>query len=95
MKNTKKEIPNFENEKEERQFWANHDSEDYIDCTKAETGRFQKLKPTTKSISIRLPQSLIDDLKILANRRDVPYQSLLKVFLAERVDDEFGRHKAS
>jgi len=54
---------------------------------------FPKLKPTTKSISIRLPQALIEDLKILANKRDVPYQSLLKVFLAEKVDDEFGRKR--
>ena len=81
------------NKEEERNFWDSHDSVDYIDWEKAEVGRFPKLKPSTKSISIRLPESLIEDLKILANKRDVPYQSLLKVFLAERVDSEFDRKK--
>ncbi len=89
MKTTKKEIPEFKNEEEERNFWRNHDSVDYIDWEEGKTGRFPKLKPTTKSISIRLPESLIEDLKILANKRDVPYQSLLKVYLAERVAAEF------
>ena len=93
MKNTKKEIPEFQNEEEERNFWDNHDSVDYIDWKESEVARFPKLKPSTKSISIRLPESLIEDLKILANKRDVPYQSLLKVFLAERVDSEFDRKK--
>ena len=93
MKNTKKEIPEFQNEEEERNFWDNHDSVDYIDWEEGEVGRFPKLKPSTKSISIRLPESLIEDLKILANKRDVPYQSLLKVYLAERVDAEFDRKK--
>ena len=93
MKNTKKEIPEFQNEEEERNFWDNHDSVDYIDWEKSEVARFPKLKPSTKSISIRLPESLIEDLKILANKRDVPYQSLLKVYLAERVDAEFNRKK--
>lgn len=89
MKTTKKEIPDFRNEQEERDFWADHDSTEHIDWEKGEIGRFPKLKPTTKSISIRLPESLIEDLKILANKRDVPYQSLLKVYLAERVAAEF------
>lgn len=89
MKTTKKDIPEFRNDQEERDFWAEHDSTDYIDWEKGETARFPKLKPTTKSISIRLPESLIEDLKILANKRDIPYQSLLKIFLAERVDSEF------
>lgn len=93
MKNTKKEIPEFQNEEEERNFWDNHDSVDYINWEEGEVGRFPKLKPSTKSISIRLPESLIEDLKILANKRDVPYQSLLKVYLAERVDAEFDRKK--
>lgn len=93
MKTSKKEIPDFKNEKEERDFWKNHDSVDYIDWEEGETGRFPKLKPTTKSISIRLPESLIEDLKILANKRDVPYQSLLKVYLAERVAAEFNKKK--
>ena len=89
MKTQKREIPDFGNEQEERDFWAEHDSTEYIDWEKGEIGRFPKLKPTTKSISIRLPESLIEDLKILANKRDVSYQSLLKVFLAERVAAEF------
>ncbi len=93
MKTTKKELPIFKNEQEERDFWAVHDSADFIDWKEAETGRFPDLKPTTKAISIRLPQSLIEDLKILANKRDVPYQSLLKILLAEKVDDEFGRKR--
>jgi predicted DNA binding CopG/RHH family protein len=93
MKNTKKEIPEFQNEEEERNFWDNHDSVEYIDWEESEVARFPKLKPSTKSISIRLPESLIEDLKILANKRDVPYQSLLKVYLAERVAAEFGRKK--
>ncbi len=81
------------NKEEERDFWGNHDSVDYIDWEKGEIGRFTKLKPSTKSISIRLPEALIEDLKILANKRDVPYQSLLKVYLAERVAAEFDRKK--
>jgi len=93
MKTTKKELPEFNNEQEEREFWADHDSDEYLDWNEGQIARFPKLKPTTKSISIRLPQSLIDDLKILANKRDIPYQSLLKVFLAEKIDDEFGRKK--
>lgn len=93
MKSTKEEIPEFRDEEEERKFWENNDSVDYIDWEKGEIGRFPKLKPSTKSISIRLPEALIEDLKILANKRDVPYQSLLKVFLAERVDAEFDRKK--
>ena len=93
MKTTKKELPEFNNEAEERKFWTDHDSTDYVEWDEARIARFPKLKPTTKSISIRLPQDLIDDLKILANRRDVPYQSLLKVFLAEKIDAEFGRKR--
>lgn len=93
MKTTKKELPDFQNEQEERDFWADHDSVDYLDWDDGQTARFPKLKPTTKSISIRLPQALIEDLKILANKRDIPYQSLLKVFLTEKVDDEFGKKR--
>ncbi len=93
MKTTKKEIPEFQNEEEEREFWGKHDSVDYINWEEGEIGRFPKLKPNTKSISIRLPETLIEDLKILAHKRDVPYQSLLKVYLAERVAAEFGGKK--
>lgn len=93
MKTTKKELPEFKNEMEERKFWEDHDSIDYLNWEKSQVARFPKLKPTTKSISIRLPQDLIDDLKILANKRDVPYQSLLKVFLAEKIEDEFDKKR--
>ena len=83
-----KPIPNFAAEDEERDFWANHDSTEFVDWSNARRLTLRNLKPSTKTISIRLPESLLDELKLLANRRDVPYQSLLKVFLAERVDKE-------
>ena len=83
-----KPIPNFASEDEERDFWASHDSTEFVDWTSARRLTLSNLKPSTKTISIRLPESLLDELKLLANRRDVPYQSLLKVFLAERVDKE-------
>ncbi len=72
----KKEIPKFKNEAEESKFWATHDSSDYVDWEKAPKVVFKKLKPTTKNISIRLPMGLIEELKYLANKKDVPYQSL-------------------
>ena len=85
------EPPKFSSEGEERDFWASHDSTDYVDWSKARLASFPNLKPSTETISLRLPESLLGDLKILANRMDVPYQSLLKVYLAERVDQELGR----
>lgn len=91
MSSKKKPIPKFESEDQEREFWAKHDSTAYIDWSKAERVRFPKLKPSVRSISLRLPVSMIEDLKILANKRDVPYQSLLKVFLAERLEAERRR----
>ncbi|MBA3028384.1 MAG: hypothetical protein FP816_06160 [Desulfobacteraceae bacterium] len=84
----KKKIPKFNNEAEERRFWLNNDSSEYIDWSDAEEAVFSRLKPTTKTISIRLPESMIEELKLLANKRDVPYQSLLKIFLSERIDSE-------
>lgn len=88
MKKLKK-IPEFKNEDEERDFWATHDSTEYIDWSKAKKNVvFPNLKPSTRAISIRLPESLIESLKVLANKRDVPYQSLLKIFLAEKVEKE-------
>ena len=83
-----KPIPNFASEDEERDFWANHDSTEFVDWSNAKRLTLSNLKPSTKTISIRLPESLLDELKLSANRRDVPYPSLLKVFLAERVDKE-------
>ena len=84
----KKNIPKFKTEAEERRFWQTHDSTDYIDWSKAEIAIMPNLKPSTKTISLRLPESMVDELKLLANKRDVPYQSLLKVYLAERIDEE-------
>jgi predicted DNA binding CopG/RHH family protein len=84
----KKKIPKFKNEAEERLFWQQHDSSDYINWSDAEEVVFSRLKPTTRTISIRLPESMIEELKLLANKRDVPYQSLLKIFLSERIDSE-------
>ncbi|KKU04144.1 MAG: hypothetical protein UX88_C0001G0020 [Candidatus Woesebacteria bacterium GW2011_GWC2_47_16] len=77
-----KAIPKFRNEDEEREFWATHDSSDYIDWNKAEKNVvFPNLKPTTKPISIRLPEYMIDRLKEEANEADIPYQSLIKTYI--------------
>ncbi|MCZ7670937.1 MAG: BrnA antitoxin family protein [Chloroflexi bacterium] len=86
-----KQIPEFKNEDEEREFWAEHDSTDYLDWDQAERVAFPKLKPSTKTISLRMPESMLNEIRVLANKRDVPYQSLIKVFLQERIDDEFHR----
>jgi predicted DNA binding CopG/RHH family protein len=87
-----KQIPKFKNEDQEREFWASHDSTDYINWDKAEKITFSNLKPSVKKISLRLPETMIEELKLLANKRDVPYQSLLKIFLAERIEKELGAH---
>ena len=84
----KKKIPKFKNEIEEHLFWQKHDSSEYIDWSDAESVVMPKLKPSTRSISIRIPESMIEELKVLANKRDVPYQSLLKIFISERIDAE-------
>jgi predicted DNA binding CopG/RHH family protein len=86
-----KPIPKFESEDEEREFWATHDSTDYIDWSRARPATFSRLKPSTKTISLRLPELLLENLKMLANKRDVPYQSLLKIFLAERIEQELRK----
>ena len=92
MKNVKKKrIPKFNNEDDERDFWASHDSTDYIDWSEAKEVIMPNLKPTLKTISIRLPEIMIEELKLLANKRDVPYQSLMKIFLAERMEQEFHK----
>jgi predicted DNA binding CopG/RHH family protein len=83
-----KKIPKFKNEDQEREFWKTHDSVDYIDWKSAEQIPFSQLKPSLKTISLRLPEAMLETLKIIANKRDVPYQSLLKIFLAERLKDE-------
>ena len=84
-----KQIPKFASEAEERQFWEKHDSADYVDWSKASVVSLPNLRPSTETISLRLPAPLLSDLKALANKRDVPYQSLLKVFVADRVADEW------
>ena len=88
----KKPIPKFKNEAEEFEFWSSTgpgaDSTEYLDWSRARRAKFPSLKPSLRTISVRLPVAMIEDLKILANQRDVPYQSLLKVFLAERLEKE-------
>lgn len=88
MKKLKK-IPKFKNEDDERRFWSKADSTDHIDWEKSKKGTFPNLKPSTKTISLRLPESMLDELKLIANKRDVPYQSLIKIMLKERIDREF------
>ena len=83
-----KTVPKFHSEAEERAFWESHDTADYFDLSKAQRARFPNLKLSTTAISLRLPQGLLDRIKIAANKRDVPYQSLIKVWLAEKVDAE-------
>ena len=80
-----KPIPKFKSEAEERKFWETHDTTEYFDWSKAVRASFPNLKPSTRSISLRLPLSLLERIKIEANKRDVPYQSLIKVWLAEKV----------
>ena len=81
-----KPVPAFASEAEERAFWETHDSSDYVDCSKAQRVVLPNLKPTTHTISLRLPQHLLDAIKAAANARDVPYQSLIKIWLQERVE---------
>jgi|SRR5215510_11922641 len=84
MKKKVKAVPKFTTEVEERRFWEEQDSTQYVDWSPAKPARFPNLKPSTQSISLRLPASLLDNIKIEANKRDVPYQSLIKVWLAEK-----------
>ena len=79
-----KSIPKFRSETEQRRFWETHDSSDYVDWSKAERVRLPNLKPSTTSISLRLPVTLLERIKVAANKRDVPYQSLIKTWLAEK-----------
>lgn len=88
---TLKQPPQFKTEDEERDFWAAHDSSEYIDWSKSKSIALPKLKPTLKTISLRLPETIIEELKFLANKRDIPYQSLLKMYLAERVEQELHK----
>lgn len=91
--NPMKKNRKFKNEDQEREFWGTHDSTDYVDWSKANRITLPNLKPSVKTISLRLPESLLEELRLLANKRDVPYQSLLKVFLAERIQEELKVHE--
>lgn len=82
-----KKMPKFKTEAEEREFWENHDSTEYVDWSQAQPSFFPKLKPSTKTISLRLPETLLDRIKIEANKRDIPYQSLIKAWLSQVVDE--------
>ncbi|HVT60464.1 MAG TPA: BrnA antitoxin family protein [Thermoanaerobaculia bacterium] len=86
-----KPIPKFSSEDDEREFWATHDATEYVDWSRAQAASFSRLKPSTQTISLRLPESLVEGLRVLANKRDVPYQSLLKIFVAERVEQELRK----
>lgn len=90
----KKRVPQFSSENEERDFWAKADSTKYVDWTKGRRAVLPSLKPSLTTISLRLPDLLLAELKLLANKRDVPYQSLLKMFLAERIRQELQASKA-
>ncbi|MBW1727337.1 MAG: BrnA antitoxin family protein [Deltaproteobacteria bacterium] len=90
MKKAINRIPKFKNEDEEREFWATHSPLDYFDAKKLKRASFPKLKPSLKSISIRLPEDMLAELKILANKKDVPYQSLAKMYLARQIALERG-----
>lgn len=90
MSSKRKRIPKFDNEAAEREFWAGEDSSDYVDWSTAKRTTLPNLRPTLRTISLRLPESMIAELKVLANKRDVPYQSLLKLFLADRIKSELS-----
>ncbi len=86
MRKRAEPIPTFESEAEERRFWESHDSAEHLDWSRAERIRLPNLRPSTTSISLRLPVSLLERLKVAAHKRDVPYQSLIKTWLAEKLD---------
>lgn len=86
-----KAIPEFNNEDEEREFWATHDSTDFLEWRDAKRVIFPKLKPSTKTISLRMSESMLNELRLLANKHDVPYQSLIKIFLKERIEHELSK----
>ena len=88
MTNMKKKISEFKSEAEEFEFWSKADSTQYLDWSQAKPAKFPNLKPTLRTVSVRLPVAMIEDLKVMANQRDVPYQSLMKMFLADRLELE-------
>jgi predicted DNA binding CopG/RHH family protein len=87
-----KTIPEFKNEDEEHEFWATHDSSEYVDWGQAQRAHFPNLKPSTQAISLRLPVYMLEEIRQLANKQDVPYQSLIKMFLRERITQEIARN---
>jgi predicted DNA binding CopG/RHH family protein len=89
MKRKPKKVPEFKSEDAERQFWATHDSSDYVDWSAAKPVRLPRLKPSTETISLRLPKHLLDRIRTAANSRDVPYQSLIKLWLQEKLQDSY------
>lgn len=90
MGKAKTKIPAFKSEAEERAFWEKHDSTDYVDWSKARKAIMPNLKPTTTTISLRLPEALLDRIKVEANKRDMPYQSLIKAWLAQDIEEHRG-----
>lgn len=94
MKKRLKEMPIHKNEDAEREFWAENDSTEFVDWDDAESVILPKLKPTTRTISLRISASMLDKIRLVANKRDVPYQSLIKSFLQERIDEELKLSKA-
>ena len=88
----KNKIPSFSSEDEERKFWSKSESTEYINWSQSKKMILPNLKPSTKKISLRLPEIMIEELKVLANKRDIPYQSLLKMFLSEKIDQELHSH---
>lgn len=86
MSSRPKPVPQFKTEAEERAYWESHDSADHVDWSKAERVRLPNLKPSSTAISLRLPNTLLERIKIAAGKRDVPYQSLIKIWLAEKLD---------
>ncbi|MFN2315512.1 MAG: BrnA antitoxin family protein [Gemmatimonadales bacterium] len=88
-----KPIPEFRSHDEAAEFWMTHDTTEYFDWSTAQRVRFPKLRPSTATISLRLPQMMLDELRMIANQQDVPYQSLMKVYLAERLGEERARDR--
>ena len=88
-----KNVPLFKSEEEERRFWELHDSSEYIDWKKAKRPVFPNLRPSSKTISLRLPEHILNEIKMIARKRDIPYQSLIKMFLSDRLKEELGHSK--
>ncbi|MBL7036227.1 BrnA antitoxin family protein [Candidatus Microgenomates bacterium] len=95
IKNKTKSIPKFKNEDEERDFWAKNSVLDFPNRFKPVKLDFSKLKPSTEKVTLRVPKMMLDDLRMLANQQDVPYQSLMKIFLAEKIQEKHYQHQSS